>query len=543
MSRSLLQLVLRQAEGLVANREVESDSDLLQRFVRAREETAFVELLRRHGPMVWAVCRHRLSDESDAEDAFQATFLALVRSASSVRNGNAVAAWLHGVAVKVATKAKRSAVRRRQREERVAGSEADRSVPEAAWDELLFAVHEEVQRLPDALRTAFVLCELEGVRQPEAAARLGWKPGTLTGRLTRARQLLLARLTSRGLAPALAGGTLSLGVVTAKATMPNTLSDKALILWNAGEAVSPAILNLVREVIPMMAIRTKLAAAAIVMAGGLGAVFFPLANAQQPGGGGGPLGGSPPGLSNGPPGGSPPGLSNGPPGGSPPGLSNRFPQPVFVPADPEGPRGNDPSIGLTPGSAMGGVPAVAIGRAQWEYKFVPEGSNDNFVKLFTDLGNDGWEFCGPMPPPKLANLIGNNSGTTLIFKRLKGVANRAPGGGPGPGSSGPKAGPSMGPGGPMGPGGSAAGPTSVGPGAPPAGNAGHPLTILTLKHAVAAELSTLIERLFPSLTVAVDPRSNALILRADEATLKAVKVLIEQLDVPSKKPINEPVKP
>ncbi len=536
MSRSLLQLVLRQAEGLVANREVESDSELLQRFVRAREETAFVELLRRHGPMIWAVCRHRLSDESDAEDAFQATFLALVRSARSVRNGNAVAAWLHGVAVKVATKAKRSAVRRRQREERVAGSEADRSVPEAAWDELLFAVHEEVQRLPDALRTAFVLCELEGVRQPEAAARLGWKPGTLTGRLTRARQLLLARLTSRGLAPALAGGTLSLGVVTATATMPNTLSDKALILWNASEAVSPAILNLLREVTPMMAIRTKLAAAAIVMAGGLGAVFFPLANAQQPGGGGRPGAGSPPAFAGGPP-------------------------PGFAPADPDGPRGSDPSIpakGLS--GMMGGAPAVAAsGRAQWEYKFLflPEGFNEKFVKLFTDMGNDGWEFCGSVPPKELNT-------NTLIFKRLKVVAPRAPGGGPAmPGQkavspSGPgvpmATGPVAGPGSetlewwsrkvaPMATGGPGPGPASGGPKPVPAGNAGHPLTILKLKDASATELAILIERLFPSLTVAVDPRTNVIILRTDEATLKAVKVLIEQLDVPSKKPINEPVKP
>ena len=534
MSRSLLQLVLRQAEGLVANPGLESDSELLQRFVGTREETAFVELLRRHGPMVWAVCRHRLSDESDAEDAFQATFLALVRSASSVRNGNAVAAWLHGVAVKVATKAKRSAVRRRQREERVAGSEADRSVPEAAWDELLFAVHEEVQRLPDALRTAFVLCELEGVRQPEAAARLGWKPGTLTGRLTRARQLLLARLTSRGLAPALAGGTLSLGVVTATATMPNTLSDKALILWNAGEAVSPAILNLVREVIPMMAIRTKLAAAAIVLAGGLGAVLFPLANAQQPGGGGGRPGGNPPAFT----------------GGQPPG---------FAPAKPNDPRGSDPSI---PDTSLGGPPAVAAtGRAQWEYKFLflPEGFNEKFVKLITDMGNDGWEFCGSVPPKELNT-------NPLIFKRLKVVANRGPSGGPA--MPGQKAVSPSGPGGPMGPGpsGPGAGRTSEtlewwsrkvapmvgegsgkgggpGPGAPPAGNAEHPLTILKLKDASAPEVVRLIERLFPPLTVECDLRSNVLILRADEATLKAVKMLIEQLDVPSKKPINEPVKP
>ncbi len=521
MSRSLLQLVLRQAEGLVANPGVESDSELLRRFVRAREETAFVELLRRHGPMVWAVCRHRLADESDAEDAFQATFLALVRSANSVRNGNAIAAWLHGVAVKVATKAKRSAVRRRQREERVAGSEADRSVPEAAWDELLFAVHEEVQRLPDSLRTAFVLCELEGVRQPEAAARLGWKPGTLTGRLTRARQLLLARLTSRGLAPALAGGTLSLGVVTATAAMPNTLSDKARILWNAGEAVSPAILNLVREVTPMMAIRTKLAAAAIMLAGGLGAVFFPLANAQQPGGGGGR------------------------PGSSDPGLSNGFPPPALVPAkpndpnDPDGPRGSDPSIRLTRGNGMAGPPAaVATGRAQWEYKFVPEGFNGNFVKLFTDMGNDGWEFCGSIPPKELNT-------NTLIFKRLKVVANRGPGGGFG--GPGQPAGTPMGLGGSMGLGagsaGIGAGSASGGPGAAPPGDAGHPLTILKLKDASAPEMVRLVERLFPLLIIECDSRTNVLILRADEATLKAVKMLIDQLDVPSKKPINEPVRP
>ena len=91
-------------------------------------------------------------------------------------------------------------------------------------------------------------------------------------------------------------------------------------------------------------------------------------------------------------------------------------------------------------------------------------------------------------------------------------------------------------------GGSGAGPASGGPKAAPAGNAEHPLTILKLKDASASELAILIERLFPSLTVAVDPRSNVLILRADEATLKAVKVLIEQLDVPSKKPLGEPMK-
>ncbi|MBY0513535.1 MAG: sigma-70 family RNA polymerase sigma factor, partial [Gemmataceae bacterium] len=158
-------------------------------------------MLRRHGPMVWAVCRQLLSGTADAEDAFLAAFLALVRSARSIRDTAAVGGWLHGVAVRVAKQLTRTAARRRRREQKTARGEPDRPVPDAAWEALLAAVHDEISRLPAPLRTAFVLCDLQGVRQPDAAGRLGWKPGTLTGRLTRARQLLLERLAGRGLAP------------------------------------------------------------------------------------------------------------------------------------------------------------------------------------------------------------------------------------------------------------------------------------------------------------------------------------------------------
>src|SRR5262245_66682306 len=125
MSRSLLQVVLRHAEGLTAG-ETAPDAELVSRFARGRDESAFTELLRRHGPMVWAACRHLLPDEADAEDAFQATFLALVRSAGKIRSGAAVGGWLHGVAVRVANKVRRSAARRRQREEKGAGPEGTR---------------------------------------------------------------------------------------------------------------------------------------------------------------------------------------------------------------------------------------------------------------------------------------------------------------------------------------------------------------------------------------------------------------------------------
>ena len=236
MSRSLLQLVLRHAEAFASGPDAEADCELLSRFTQTRDERAFEELLRRHGPMVWAVCRQSLPDHADAEDAFQATFLALIRSANSVRGRGKIAGWLHGVAVRVAQKVKRSAVRRRQREERAASGEADRPVPDTKWDALLAAVHEEVQRLPDAMRMAFVLCELEGVRQPDAAAQLGCKPSTLTSRLTRARQLLIERLSSRGLAPAVASGSLGLGAATATAAVPQNLIDTALSLLNAGRS-------------------------------------------------------------------------------------------------------------------------------------------------------------------------------------------------------------------------------------------------------------------------------------------------------------------
>ncbi len=284
MSRSLLQLVLRHAEAFASGPDAAADCELLSRFTQTRDELAFEELLRRHGPMVWAVCRQSLPDHADAEDAFQATFLALIRSANSVRGRGKIAGWLHGVAVRVAQKMKRSAVRRRQREERAANGEADRPVPDTKWDALLAAVHEEVQRLPDAMRTAFVLCELEGVRQPDAAAQLGCKLGTLTSRLTRARQLLIERLSRRGLAPALAGGTLGLGAATASAVVPQNLIDTALSLLSAGEAVSPAILALVHEVAPMM-IRTKLVAATLLVACGFGAAMYPDSPSQpRPGG-------------------------------------------------------------------------------------------------------------------------------------------------------------------------------------------------------------------------------------------------------------------
>ena len=188
MNRSLLNSVIRGAEALAARDGVGArpDAELLRRFTADRDAAAFAVLVRRHGPLVWGVCRNLLPADPDAEDAFQATFLALVRSAATVRNTEALGGWLHGVAYRVSMKARRSAARRKQRESAAAVPDRDTPVADAAWDELQAAVHEEVCKLPEKLRLPFVLCGLQGRPQKEAAKQLGWKVGTISARLTSA---------------------------------------------------------------------------------------------------------------------------------------------------------------------------------------------------------------------------------------------------------------------------------------------------------------------------------------------------------------------
>src|SRR5262245_47262666 len=86
---------IRQVTGTARD---QSDGQLLASFAAHREEAAFAALVQRHGSLVWGVCRHVLRHEHDTEDAFQATFLILARRAGSIRKGESVASWLHGVA-------------------------------------------------------------------------------------------------------------------------------------------------------------------------------------------------------------------------------------------------------------------------------------------------------------------------------------------------------------------------------------------------------------------------------------------------------------
>ena len=184
-----------------------SDRQLLDLFVSRQEEEseiALTLLIERHGPMVLGVCRRILVDPHDAEEAFQATFLILVRKAGSVRVDGSVGPWLFGVATRVARRAGADASRRRRRER----SGLERLKIVAAHDhhlsferaELQSILVEEISRLPSRLQAAVVLCDLEGCSNEQAAKQLGWAAGTVKSRRSRARDLLRQRLTRRGLA-------------------------------------------------------------------------------------------------------------------------------------------------------------------------------------------------------------------------------------------------------------------------------------------------------------------------------------------------------
>jgi RNA polymerase sigma factor (sigma-70 family) len=195
------------------------DFDLLSRFQADGDSTAFEALVDRHGPMVLRVCRHVLGNRHDAEDAFQATFLVLARKAAGVRTSGCLAAWLHGVAYRVALGA-RTAARRRRRDSLTGVTPADpRPDPlsELTAREALQILEEEVQRLPKAYRLPVVLCCLHGLSQEEAARQLAWSPGSVKGRLERGRKQLHERLARRGLglAAALAAAELSRGTAVA----------------------------------------------------------------------------------------------------------------------------------------------------------------------------------------------------------------------------------------------------------------------------------------------------------------------------------------
>jgi RNA polymerase sigma factor (sigma-70 family) len=200
-----------------------TDGELLADYLSRRDEAGFAALVGRHGPMVWGVCRRVLSNLHDAEDAFQATFLVLVRKAESIASRELLANWLYGVAHQTALNARATAARRRARERQVTEMPEPEVVQQDLWRDLQPMLDQELSRLPDKYRIPIVLCDLEGKTRKEAAQRLAWPAGTVAGRLARARVLLAKRLARRGLA--LSGGALAtmLSQNVASSAVPDSL--------------------------------------------------------------------------------------------------------------------------------------------------------------------------------------------------------------------------------------------------------------------------------------------------------------------------------
>jgi RNA polymerase sigma factor (sigma-70 family) len=219
-----------------------TDARLLERFLSERDEAAFAVLVRRHGGMVWRVCQRVLRHAQDSEDVFQATFLMLVRKAGSIGRGAALGAWLHRVAFRLALEARARRDVRGRREQLDPDLAADSAVAPggAAVDrELAGALHEEIARLPKKYREPIILCYFEGKNYAEAATELLCPRGTLSIRLTRARELLRGRLVRRGVA--LSGTLASWLAVEAAPAAVSSLLVRATLRAATALVLRPAV--------------------------------------------------------------------------------------------------------------------------------------------------------------------------------------------------------------------------------------------------------------------------------------------------------------
>jgi RNA polymerase sigma factor (sigma-70 family) len=267
--------LLRRAVGAPDDR---SDAQLLDDFVHRRDPAAVEAIVRRHGPMVWGVCRRALAHH-DAEDAFQATFLVLARRANDVRPPGLLGNWLYGVARRTALKAKTLAIKRHQREATVDTLPEPPTPEPGDRADLRLLLDRELERLPAKYRAPLVLCDLDGKTRQEAARRLGWPEGTVNSRLSIGRKKLAARLARRGLA--LSGGVLTVTLVErAAGQVPPAVFAQTVRLLTDPAIPQGAAGVLAQKVVKAMTLSNVKLGALILMAAGLvggGALLVPAA--------------------------------------------------------------------------------------------------------------------------------------------------------------------------------------------------------------------------------------------------------------------------
>jgi RNA polymerase sigma factor (sigma-70 family) len=267
----------------IAGADERSDAQLVHALAERRDAAAVEAIVRRHGPMVWGVCRRALSHH-DAEDAFQATFLVLARRADSVRPPGLLGNWLYGVARRTALKARSRASRRALREASVDPFPNPATSEPSEWTDLRPVLDRELERLPDKYRAPLVLCDLEGKTRQEAARQLGWPEGTVCSRLSIGRKKLAARLARRGLA--LSGGVLTVMLVEqAAGRIPPELLTATVRLMTDPAASRTAAAVLAERVVKSMSLSKVKLSALIVGAAGVLAVaayFHPLVGDDRP---------------------------------------------------------------------------------------------------------------------------------------------------------------------------------------------------------------------------------------------------------------------
>ncbi|GIW82958.1 MAG: hypothetical protein KatS3mg105_4765 [Gemmatales bacterium] len=252
-----------------------SDAELVERFVRDRDENAFATLMARHGAMVRGVCQRLLHQAQDVEDVYQATFLVFLQRANRIRRPEAVASWLHGVARRLAWK-------KRRRQQTAAGEplpeSARQTTDELSVREFKETIDAEISRLPERYRNVLILCCMEGKTRDEAAHLLGWSVQSVKGRLERARQMLRCRLERKGIALAIAMFLLKESTVVAASQKTQHALRQAAHAWRNGQnlpaSLSPQVIELAHSLSArsLSSVLTRLMALAMVSATlGLGA--------------------------------------------------------------------------------------------------------------------------------------------------------------------------------------------------------------------------------------------------------------------------------